>query len=80
MASRWPAAVAPGRLDQLLDLGLGQVLAGSQLGIRAPARGNCPIYGGWGDDSEARFHQRFSSWLLVTFRTMHILRTVVERL
>src|SRR4051812_10768855 len=75
-------AMAPtirsGRLDQTLDLGLGQILARPQLGIRAPARGDCPIYSGWGDASEGWFHQRFSSLAGVTIRTIDILRTVVE--
>ena len=45
-------AVLAGRLDQLLDLGLGQVLAGAELGIGTPSRRDCSIYGPRGDDSE----------------------------
>ena len=40
-------AVLAGRLDQLLDFGLGQILAGPQLGVRASSRRDCSIYSGW---------------------------------
>ena len=63
-------AVLAGRFDQFLDLSLGQVFAGPQLGIWASSRGDCPIYGGWGDDSEVRFHQRFCPGWWSTVRTM----------
>ena len=48
-------AVLAGRLDQLLDLGAGQVFAGADLGIRPPSWHDCPIYSGWGDNSEGGF-------------------------
>jgi hypothetical protein len=47
-----PPAVRSGRLEQLLDLTLGQVFAGTDLGIRTPSWSDCPINGGWGDDAE----------------------------
>ena len=48
-------AVLPGRVHQPLDLGLGQVLAGAQLAVGEPLRGNCSIYGGWRDQLEVPF-------------------------
>ena len=45
-----PTGSPPGRFDQLSNFGFGQILARPQLGIRAPARGDCPILGCWGDD------------------------------
>ena len=45
-------AVALGRVHQPLDLGLGQVLAGAQLGVGEALRGNCSFYGGWRDQLE----------------------------
>jgi hypothetical protein len=47
--------VALGCLGQADDLGFGQILAGSQLGIRHPARRNCSIYGGLLDELEMGF-------------------------
>ena len=61
-----PATLAS-YLDQLLDLGLGQVLSGAKLGVRTPSRRDCPIYDGWGDDAEGGFHQCLLSWLRMTF-------------
>jgi hypothetical protein len=58
-------AVLARRLDQVLDLGAGQMFSGADLGISPPSWRDCPIFGGWGDDSEGWFHQRFSSWLEV---------------
>jgi hypothetical protein len=48
-------AVALGRRHELLDLGLGQVLAGPQLAVGEPPGGNCSFYGGWRDQLEVRF-------------------------
>jgi hypothetical protein len=48
-------AVGLGRLDQLLDLVRGQVLAGTELGIRRPLRRNCSIFSAWRDQSQVRF-------------------------
>ena len=47
--------VAAGGGDQLVDLGLGQVLAGTDLGIPPPERrliAYCPIYGAWGNERQ----------------------------
>ena len=65
-------AVALGGLDQLLDLGLGQVLAGP-VGVGAPCRGNCSFFGGWCDQLQVRFH-----WInpLSVCRTARILVTM----
>ena len=59
MASRCPQRFFPGGFQQALDLGLGQMLAGPQLGIGAPPRGNCSFYGGWRDQLEVRFRHCF---------------------
>ena len=40
-------SVALGGLEQPLDLGLRQVLAGPQVGVGAALRCNCSIYGAW---------------------------------
>jgi hypothetical protein len=42
-----PPAVLTGGLDQGIDLGRREVLAGAQLGVRESARRNCPIFGAW---------------------------------
>ena len=41
-----------GLVHQPLDLGLGQIFAGAQVGIGEPLGGNCSIYGGWRDQLE----------------------------
>ena len=48
-------AVALGNLDEPLDLGLGEVLAGAQLGVGGALGGNCSFYGGWRDQPEVGF-------------------------
>ena len=53
-------AVLPGGVHQPLDLGLGQVLAGAQLAVGRPLRGNCSIYGGWRDQPEVPFGHAFA--------------------
>src|SRR5262249_25552143 len=50
-----PPTVLPRRVHQPLDLGLGQVLAGAQLAVRGPLRGNCSVYGGWRDQRQMPF-------------------------
>ena len=50
-----PAAF-PGRLDELLDLGRCQVLAGSQVGIGGPDRHDLPVYVTWIDQLQVRIH------------------------
>ena len=49
-----PLAVATGRIHQLLDFGLSQVLARAEIGIFTPQWRNCPIYNGWRYYLEAR--------------------------
>ena len=44
-------AVALRLVDQPLDLGLGQMLAGAQVGVGTPRWGNCSFYGGWRDQA-----------------------------
>ena len=72
-----PSAVA-GCLEQLFDLGLGQVFAGPQFGIGAPSRGDCPFFSCWGYQLEGGFHQCFPCWLEMTFRIVIALRTVCK--
>ena len=45
-------AVVFGGLHQPLDLGLGQVFAGAQVGVGGPLGPDCSVYGGWGDQPE----------------------------
>jgi hypothetical protein len=52
-------AVAIGRLHELLDLGLREVLAGAQVAIAASPRGNCSFYGSWRDQPEVSFRHVF---------------------
>ena len=59
-------AVLAGRLDQLLDFGAGQMFSGSDLGIWPPSTGDCPIYSGWRNNSEAGFHWSFCPGCEVT--------------
>ena len=47
-------AVALGRFHQPLDLGLGQILAGPQVGVSRTLGGDCSVYGGWRDQLEVR--------------------------
>src|SRR5262249_21069007 len=55
-----PVAVGPGPRPQLLDLGLGQVLASAQVAIGASPRCNCSFYGSWRDQLEMPFRHVFS--------------------
>ncbi len=52
-------AVAPGGFHQPLDLGLGQILAGAQVGVWRTLGGDCAIYGGWRDQLEVRLGHGF---------------------
>ena len=52
-------AVALGGVHQPLDLGLGQVLAGAQVGVGRALGGDCSIYGGWRDQLEVRLGHVF---------------------
>jgi signal transduction histidine kinase len=47
--------VTPSGFDQAVDLGLGQVFAGAQVGVLSPPRWNCPVYGAWPHQPEMRF-------------------------
>jgi hypothetical protein len=69
-------AVVLGGGDQPLDLGLGEVFAGAQVGVRPSARWNCSFYDGWRDQLEMRFRHGFQSRALATVRKMALLRTM----
>ena len=62
-------AVLAGRLDQLLDLGLGQVLAGPQFGVGTRCRhglaANCSFFDGWSHELEVLFRHGFLSLFMV---------------
>ena len=77
VASRWPQRFLPAASISF-STSVGQIFARANLGIRPPSCRDCSIYGGWFNDLQAWFHQRFSLWLGVTFRTIVLLRTVVE--
>lgn len=49
-----PPTVLPGSGHQPFDLGLGQVLAGAQVGVGKPLWCDCSFYGGWSDQLEVR--------------------------
>jgi hypothetical protein len=58
-------AVLAGGGDQAIDFGVGQILAGANLGVsfaarRAPAIANCPNNGGWRHQRQLRFCHDFS--------------------
>ena len=59
VASRCPQRFLPAALISFSTSVLGQVFAGADLGIRSPSWRDCPIYSGWGNNSEARFHWVF---------------------
>jgi hypothetical protein len=69
-------ALPPGGLEQALDLGLGQVLTGPIGAVRLAAGCDCSVFGGWGDDLEARFHWTFPSASNSSVRIVADLRTV----
>ena len=50
-----PPAVLPGGVHEALDLGFGQVLSGSQVGVRRARGSDCSIYGGWRDQLQVLF-------------------------
>jgi hypothetical protein len=57
------AAILRGRLDQAVDLGVGEILARPDLGVAPPTRGltsHCPIYSGW--------HRQHQMWFCHGFR------------
>jgi hypothetical protein len=54
-----PPAVLPSNFHQTLNLGLGQVLAGPQVGIGRPLRHDCSVYDAWRDEFEVRFGHVF---------------------
>ena len=54
-------AVSLGGVHQPLDLGLGQVLAGAQVGVGEPPGRDCSFYGGWRDQLEVRLGHVFGS-------------------
>jgi hypothetical protein len=53
--------VALGSSRELLDLARRQMLAGPQNGVRRPARGNCPIFGGCTTNRRAGFPMSFKT-------------------
>jgi hypothetical protein len=52
-------AVPLGRLNEPFDLGLGEVLSPAKFGVGTPPRHDCSVYGGLGDQLEARFSHAF---------------------
>jgi hypothetical protein len=47
--------VAPGRLDEGLDLVWREVLPGPELGVLLPLRSNCSFYFSWRDPAQVGF-------------------------
>ena len=58
-------AVVLGRLDQALDLGLGEVFAGPIGGVRLPAGCDCSLFDGWSHELEVLFRHGFLSLFTV---------------
>ena len=54
-----PPAVLPGEVHQPLDLRFGQVLTGSQVGVRRPPGRDRSIYDGWRDQLQVGFRHVF---------------------
>src|SRR5450759_3578567 len=42
-------------LDQLFNLGFGEVLSAAKLAVRPAQRANCSFFGGWRDQLQVRF-------------------------
>src|SRR5215831_6770601 len=59
-ARKTTVAVGLGGLDQLLDLGFGQVFPLAISRIRLPARRNCSLFDSWHDQRETRFRLHLS--------------------
>ena len=57
-------AVVLGLVDQTRDLGLGQIFARAQLGIRPPAA-NCSLFDGWSHQPGVLFRHGFLSLFTV---------------
>src|SRR6516164_11463927 len=72
-------AVAPGGVDQFIDLTLGQMLSRSKLCIGPPNGRDCPIYCCWRGQLETRFGHVISPWCCCTVRIVGGIRTVTER-
>jgi hypothetical protein len=54
-------AIALGGFNQRLDFRRGEVFASAEFGIGAAQRSDCPIYGSWRNDREARLCHLFLS-------------------
>src|SRR5271154_3646560 len=52
-------SVALGCLDQLFNLGLGQVLPAAELAVRPANWANCSFFGDWRDQLQVRFSHGF---------------------
>src|ERR1035437_10576099 len=65
-------------LDELFNLGLGQVLSTAKLTVWPAPRGNCSFLGGWLHQPQVRFcwHSRLLSFY--TARTIVIIRAVCK--
>jgi hypothetical protein len=46
-------------LDQLINLGFGQVFSAAEFAVGLPPRGNCSFFDGWRDQLQVRFGHGF---------------------
>src|SRR5450631_211741 len=58
-------SVSLGGRKQPLDLSIGKVFAGAQVGIGTACRSNCSFFGGWRDQLEVRLDHVFGSSLVL---------------
>jgi hypothetical protein len=65
-------------LDELFNLGLGQVLAAAELAVRPAPRGNCSFLDGWLQQPQVRFCWHFRLLSFYTARTIVIIRAVCK--
>jgi hypothetical protein len=61
--------IAVGGSRQAFHFGLGEILAGAQVGVGHTLGGDCAIYGGWRDQLEVRLGRRFCLSRATTVRT-----------
>jgi hypothetical protein len=72
-------SVCPGCTHRLLDLRRGQIFPRPQIGVLAPQRRNCSIYGGWGTSARFGFVKGNSPSSIRTVRLSDVIRTVCNR-
>src|SRR5215831_13546907 len=73
-----PVPITARRLDEPLDLSLGEALSGSIMPIWAATTPNCSLYSGWRSGAGCGFHWRNSAKLNTTSIITVVIRTVCK--